>query len=206
MAKAKQTAPLAPDPPPLPPGSPQFDQYYPGGVMKQMADLAGIEIAFNQDVPGGVIEQLRAATTPDIELNQHGAGGPHGQIGYTIVSGAPPDPGEGGGEGEVGGGLPGPQPRSAGVTAHDTISMLFDLPLNTATLPYPEDFLVMGDATVIDVDTVAVTGSQVDLACAEDLPLGVTAMAVSYTPGVVPLQGKDGVPVTAFSNFPVDTP
>jgi hypothetical protein len=98
---------------------------------------------------------------------------------------------------------PGPQPRSAGITGHDTISILFDLALATTPLPYAEDFLVMYGAAVADVDTVAVTGSQVDLACAEDLPLAEIACTVSYTPGVSPLQGKDGVPVAAFSDFPV---
>jgi hypothetical protein len=124
---------------------PAFDQYYPGGVMKQMADAVG-GIVFNPELPGGVIEQLRLATDPDLELDQHGPGGAHGQIGYTIV---------------------------------------------------------MYGAAVADVDTVAVTGSQVDLACAEDLPLAEIACTVSYTPGVSPLQGKDGVPVAAFSDFPV---
>jgi hypothetical protein len=177
--------------------------------MKQMADAVG-GILYNQDAPGGCIEQLRLAVDPTLELDQHGPGHAHGQIGYTIITtlpGPPPEGGTGeGGEGEVGEGLPGPQPRSAGVTAHDGVTIVFDLPLNTATLPYPEDFLVMGDAAVIDIDTVAVTGSQVDLACAEDLPLSADAMAVTYTPGVVPLTGKDGAPVQAFSNFPVATP
>jgi hypothetical protein len=190
---------------PAPP--PAFDQYYPGGVMKQMADAVG-GIVFNPDVPGGCIEQLRLATDPALELSQHGPGGAHGQIGYTIVTGLPPEggTGEGGGEELPGPGLPGPQPRSAGITTHDTVSVVFDAALATSPLPYAEDFIVMGDAAVLDVDTVAVTGSQVDLACAEDLPLSVAAMAVTYTPGVVPLTGKDGTPVAAFSNFPVSTP
>jgi hypothetical protein len=192
---------------PNPDPSPAFDQYYPGGVMKQMADALG-GIAYNQDVPGGCIEQLRVATDPTLELDQHGPGHAHGQIGYTIVTGAvtpPPDPGEGTGEGEElpGGELPGPQPRSAGVVDHESISIQFDAQLGSA-VPYPEDFLVMADSAPVDVDFVGVGSDLVTLTALDDLPTGVTAMSVSYTPGTVPLVGKDGTPVAKFSNLAVD--
>jgi len=59
-----------------------FNQYYPGGVFKQIsdADTQGPGTTYNQYAAGGAWEQLRL-NCGALTLNQYTAGGIHSQLG-----------------------------------------------------------------------------------------------------------------------------
>jgi hypothetical protein len=59
----------------------QFDQYYPGGVFKQVsdADAQGPGTTYNQYAPGGAMEQLRVVCGSPT-LNQYALGGVWAQL------------------------------------------------------------------------------------------------------------------------------
>jgi len=97
----------------------------------------------------------------------------------------------------------GPKPVSASTSGNDKqITIFFDVQLDYNSRPGPGDFIGTGDFGSGVPTGVTVNGARVILQFGTAYTGGPGT--VSYTPGSIPLQDRNGVPAQGFGGFPVE--